>query len=333
MTKNDYGHTSGDEGIVLNESGFPIGRISFNGLGLRVRLLGYVGNKVSRGNGFAMGGIERWRTQVKAHHSQSVAAQVDFDPGQDFWQGLAHKFRDDPFRLNDPLLVRLEEEFTDCNSLLDVGGGAGRFALPLALHREKVTVVDSSESMLNQLKEASLESRIDNVEAIWSRWERLPFNVLVHSGSLCSHVTYGIEDIETFVWNLNRFTADRVIVLAFMRSPQAHLEVLWELTHGEKRINLPGVPELMGVLWEMGIIPELSILETLDPHIYESKIEAINDLRKRMYVNEGTEKDNDLISLLDVHLSPVKDGLELLGSAGRTMCLVRWEPTELFRFL
>ena len=320
----------------MNEPGFPIGLRSFKGLGLSVKLLNCVstkGDRVDKDNVFTMTGIERWRTQVKAHHSQSIAAQIDFDPEQDFWQDLAHKFRDDPYRLNDPLLVRLEEEFTGCDSLLDVGGGAGRLALPLALHREKVTVVDSSESMLNQLKEASVESGINNVEAIRSLWERLSFNVSIHSGSLCSHVVYGIEDIETFVRNINRFTADRVIVLAFMRSPQAHLEVLWELIHGEKRINLPGVPELMRVLWEMGMIPELSILETLGPHIYESEIEAINDLRKRIYVNEGTDKDKDLISLLEVHLSPVEGGLELAGSAGRTMCLVRWKPNELSRSL
>ncbi len=320
----------------MNEPGFPIGRRSFKGLGLSVKLLDCVSTRddsFDKDNVFTMGGIERWRTQVKAHHSQSIAAQIDFDPEQDFWQDLAHKFRDDPYRLNDPLLVRLEEEFTGCDSLLDVGGGAGRLALPLALHREKVTVVDSSESMLNQLKEASVESGINNVEAIRSLWERLSFNVSIHSGSLCSHVVYGIEDIETFVRNINRFTADRVIVLAFMRSPQAHLEVLWELIHGEKRINLPGVPELMGVLWEMGMIPELSILETLGPHIYESEIEAINDLRKRIYVNEGTDKDKNLISLLEVNLSPVEGGLELVGSAGRTMCLVRWKPNELSRSL
>ena len=182
----------------MNEPGFPIGRRSFKGLGLSVKLLDCVSTRDDRfdkDNVFTMGGIERWRTQVKAHHSQSIAAQIDFDPEQDFWQDLAHKFRDDPYRLNDPLLVRLEEEFTGCDSLLDVGGGAGRLALPLALHREKVTVVDSSESMLNQLKEASVESGINNVEAIQSLWERLSFNVSIHSGSLCSHVVYGIEDI------------------------------------------------------------------------------------------------------------------------------------------
>jgi len=271
-------------------------------------------------------GIDSWVAQVRAHHAQSIAAQCDFDPGQDFWKELAHKFRDDPYRLNDPLLIRLREEFTGCDSLLDIGGGAGRLALPLALNREKVTVVDSSESMLNQLREASVESGINNVEAIQSLWERLSSDISVHDGSLCSHVVYGIEDIEAFARNINRFTADLVIVLAFMRSPQAHLEVLWELIHGEKRINLPGVPELMEVLREMGMMPEVSILETLGPHIYESKTQAINDLRKRMYVNEGTVKDENLISLLEFHLTPVEGGLELAGSAGRTMCLVRWKP-------
>ena len=82
----------------------------------------------------------------------------------------------------------------------------------------------------------------------------------------------------------------------------------------------------MEVLREMGMMPEVSILETLGPHIYESKTQAINDLRKRMYVNEGTVKDENLISLLEFHLTPVEGGLELAGSAGRTMCLVRWKP-------
>jgi len=45
--------------------------------------------------------VDRWHSQVQRHHSQSIAAQQNFDPNQDFWEGMAQNFRDDPFRKGD----------------------------------------------------------------------------------------------------------------------------------------------------------------------------------------------------------------------------------------
>ena len=73
--------------------------------------------------------------------------QEDFDPYQDFWHGLAQAFKENPFRKEDPLIERLLEEFVECETIIDVGGGAGRFALPLSLEKEGITVVDSSKSI------------------------------------------------------------------------------------------------------------------------------------------------------------------------------------------
>ena len=70
--------------------------------------------------------LQEWREQVISHHSQSISAQYKYDPNQDFWRGDTARFRDDPFRIDDPVLSKLSAEFNDCSSVLDVGGGASK---------------------------------------------------------------------------------------------------------------------------------------------------------------------------------------------------------------
>ena len=266
--------------------------------------------------------VDRWHSQVQRHHSQSIAAQQNFDPNQDFWEGMAQNFRDDPFRKGDPVIDRLEQEFAECETLVDIGGGAGRLALPLSLSRAAVTVVDSSKSMLAELKHSCEEAKIENVAPVFGLWEDAVIEI--HEGALCSHVTYGVESIEKFLKNVNQYASKRVVIIAFMKSPQAHLESLWREVHDEERVHLPGVPELMDVLWQLDIAPELSIIEHLGPHIYGSKQDAISDLRRRLYVNQGTRKDEILTRVLKGDLKPTDQGMELANSNGRISCLISW---------
>ena len=268
------------------------------------------------------GAIARWHNQVQRHHAQSIAAQQNFDPNQDFWEGMAQNFRDDPFRKGDFVIDRLEQEFAECETLVDIGGGAGRLALPLSLSRAAVTVVDSSKSMLAELKHSCEEAKIENVAPVFGLWEDAVIEI--HEGALCSHVTYGIENIEKFLKNVNQYASKRVVIIAFMKSPQAHLENLWREVHDEERVHLPGVPELMDVLWQLDIAPELSIIEHLGPHIYGSEQDAISDLRRRLYVNQGTRKDEILTRVLKGDLKPTEQGMELANSNGRISCLISW---------
>ena len=266
--------------------------------------------------------VDRWHSQVRRHHSQSIAAQQNFDPNQDFWEGMAQNFKDDPFRKGDPVIDMLEQEFAECRTLVDIGGGAGRLALPLSLSREAVTVVDSSKSMLAELQDSCEEAKIENVSSVFGLWEDAVIDI--HEGALCSHVTYGIENIGKFLENVNQYASKRVVIIAFMKSPQAHLESLWREVHEEERVHLPGVPELMDVLWQLGITPELNIIEHLGPHIYGSEKDAISDLRRRLYVNQGTRKDEILTRVLKSDLKPTEQGMELANSDGRISCLISW---------
>ena len=98
---------------------------------------------------------EHWNQQVRAHHAQSIKAQKATSwSTEDQWQPFASYFRAGPRRTDDPILNRFLEKVTPATTALDVGGGAARYALPLALNCRQVTVVEPSESIVTELRRA-----------------------------------------------------------------------------------------------------------------------------------------------------------------------------------
>ncbi len=243
-------------------------------------------------------------------------------PPADFWRGSAPSFRADPRRADDNVLNRLKREVTADQTLLDVGGGAGRFAVALALGCRSVTVAEPSESMLVQLGEELKETGIANVAAVQGNWEDVevePAEVV-----LCSHVVYGVADIVPFVRKLESHARDRVLILSFVDSPQAHLAPLWKPVHQEERINLPALPELVNVLWELGIHPDIEMIETTGRQTFETREAALDQLRGRLWVAPDGEADHRLQKALDEMLECVDDGFAIRGAGPRRQGLISW---------
>ncbi len=107
--------------------------------------------------------VDRWRESVEAHQDQSKKIQIDSDwPQGDMADTLPSRLKDDPRRTGDTVLDRLDLEVGANTSVLDVGGGAGKYALPLALRSRSVKVVEPSTAMGGSLrqKQRGQESRI-----------------------------------------------------------------------------------------------------------------------------------------------------------------------------
>ncbi len=268
--------------------------------------------------------IEYWKRRVEAHHAQSLKAQGQQEQPGDFWKSLTSQFTDDPHRTDDPVLNKLLRGVTSDMTVLDVGGGAGRFALPLALHCGHVTVVEPSESMVAALCEGAKQAGIENLSIVQKEWKDASVNPA--DIVLCAHVLYGTAEIEPFMRKLDSHARERVKVVSFMDSPMSQVSLLWEQIHGEQRINLPALPEMLNVLREMDIFPDVEMVGTADPRSLANRDDAVKMLRKFLYVKPDTKKDAHLQELMDEHLEETPTGLVIKGSRPRRQALVSWTP-------
>ena len=267
--------------------------------------------------------IERWRAQVEAHHAQSEGVMDEATLSGDFWQRLAPRFRADPRRTDDEALNALLGMVEDDWSVLDVGGGAGRFAVALALKCRSAMVVDPSAAMLEQLREAAAEAGVDNVSSVHTGWEA----ARVESADfvLCSHVVYGVADIRPFVEKLRDHAQRRVALVSFVDSPQSHIAPLWEPVHGERRVNLPALPELVSALWEMDIYPNVMMLSQTRSQRFESRADALEEMKRRLYVGSDGERERRLENALGEMLVEVDGGYAMRGARPVRLGVVWWD--------
>ena len=240
---------------------------------------------------------EVWRRRVEAHHAQSEAVMDDAMHRGDFWRDFAPGFRADPYRTDDAALNVLSDMVEPDTTVLDVGGGAGRFAIPLSFGAGSVTVVDPSEAMLEQLEKSVAEFGCDNVRGIHSQWESA--DVVSADLVLCSHVVYGVADIRPFISKLNAHATRMVALVSFVDSPQSGIAPLWEPVHGERRINLPALPELMNVLWEMDIYPNVQMLPAAPPATFTDVESAIAEFTRRLFIGSDNAATHRLESVVE----------------------------------
>ena len=269
-----------------------------------------------------MSAIETWGEMVRVEHEQSD--RMRGARPTDHWRQYARQFKADPRRADDVLVERLRARLLPGDSLLDVGAGGGRLALPLALSCRSVTAVEPSPSMCAVLRETAEEAGIavEVVESDWLSAMVEPANVV-----LCSHVIYVIEDIGSFVRKLNQNTRRLALMVVFQSAPQSQMYRLWEQVHGEPRYPLPSLPHFLPVLDEMGIAYQIEELPPDPARGFDSEEEAREMIASRLYVAPGSEAAAKLSATLDDSLQLEDDGIwRIKGSNPLQTCIVSWTP-------
>ena len=269
-----------------------------------------------------MSAIEAWGEMVRVEHEQSDRMR-GVRP-TDHWTQYARQFKADPHRTGDLLVERLRSRLLPGDTLIDVGAGGGRLALPLALSCGSVTAVEPSPSMCAVLRETAEEYSIDInvVESDWVNAEVDAADVI-----LCSHVIYVIEDIGTFVRKINEHARRLVLVVAFQSAPQSQIYQFWEQVHGEYRHPLPSLPHFTPVLDELGVSYQVDELPPDAARGFDSEEEARSMIAQRLYIAPGSEAEAKLSAILDDSLQQEADGIwRIKGSQPLQTCIVSWKP-------
>lgn len=266
--------------------------------------------------------IQAWRDRVEAHHEQTIRVRGDV-VYPDMWSALAESFRDDPHRTDDPVVNVISKWLTPVATVLDVGGGAGRYALPLALKSNRVTVLDPSPSMLEALGRSCSEAGIANVTPLEAQWETS--DVEPHDVVLCANVVYGVADIEPFVRKLAVKARDRVAIVLYMDAPLTRMSPIWNAVHEEKRRDLPGLPELLPVLWEMGVFPNVEMApQAGGPRILPNLETAIAMARHFLYIAPGSDKEARLREITPQFVVESEKGVTMRDASERPQGIVWW---------
>ena len=268
-----------------------------------------------------MNAIETWGEMVRVEHEQSD--RMRGARPTDHWTQDARNFKANPHRTDDELVEELRSRLTPGETLLDVGAGGGRLALPLALTCASVTAVEPSPSMCAVLRETALEHGIANVSIVESGWPEA--SVAPADAVLCSHVVYVIEDIEPFVRKMDGCARRLVLAVVFQSPPQSQMYGLWEQVHGEKRHGLPALPQFLPVLEELGITPEVYELTAQPPRGFDSFEDAREMIARRLYVVPGTEAMARLERALEASLREESGVWLIEGAQPIRPCIVAWE--------
>ncbi|MCE2500677.1 MAG: class I SAM-dependent methyltransferase [Dehalococcoidia bacterium] len=268
-----------------------------------------------------MSAIETWGEMVRVEHEQSDRMR-GVRP-TDTWTQFASQFKADPHRTDDAVVEELRSRMMHGETLLDVGAGGGRLALPLALTCGTVTAVEPSPSMCAVLRETAQEYGIANVSIVEAGW--LEASVEPADVVLCSHVVYVIEDIGAFVRKMDRHARRMVLAIVFRSSPLSYVYGLWEQVHGETRHALPALPQFLPVLEELGISAEVTELAEQPRREFDSFEQARETIARQLYVSPGTEAMGRLERVLERALQDEGGVWSVEGAQRPRPCIVAWE--------
>ncbi|CAN5708228.1 hypothetical protein BH24CHL8_BH24CHL8_05970 [soil metagenome] len=268
--------------------------------------------------------LAAWAARAGADRAQVERVRESADPA-DFYAPVADRFRLDPHRADDPTLAVLLSLAQPGETWLDIGSGGGRFALPLALLCREVICVEPSPAMIDVLEEGAREHGIRNVRIVPEHWPPADASSLVPADvALLAHIGYDIAAIGPFLDAAERATRRRCVAVMGEGAMTTVATLFWEPVHGEPRVALPALPELVTLLFARGRMPEIRLVDRTPP-TFESLPELLGMARRQLWVRSGSDKDARLKALVEAHAEE-RDGRFALEWTPTRIGIVTWAP-------
>jgi CTP:molybdopterin cytidylyltransferase MocA/SAM-dependent methyltransferase len=271
-----------------------------------------------------------WAARVRANREQ-VDRFREVPDGQDFYAPVRSLFRADPTRTDDPVLDVLLRLVHSGDSWLDVGAGAGRFALPLARALDEsggfVIAVEVSPSMLEALREIADDHAIENIRTVEARWpvDDASARDLEADVGFIAHVGYDIEEIGSFLDALESASRRLCVAVLMERVPASAADPFWPPVHGERRVPLPALPDALELLQARGREPSLTRVE-IEPRRFDSREALGGFVRRQLWIDPAGPKEARFQAALDELTEQDADGWTITGRMSSDVGIVTWRP-------
>ena len=270
-----------------------------------------------------------WADRVRANRAQ--VDEVREEPDRDFYAPVSSLFVADPRRTGEEALDALIRLARREDRWLDIGAGAGRYALPLALRVAEVIAVEPSASMRNALRTGREEHGLDGLRIVAGAWPAALAELgdpPVADVGLIAHVGYDIEDIGPFLDGMETAVSRLCVAMLTDRSPASVADPFWPIVHGVERVPLPALPELAELLRARGRTVEIERVERA-PRTFDSFDGLATFVRRQLWIRDGGEKDQRFRNALTQMARELDDGAWSLrtppvGEIG----LLTWTPPK-----
>jgi molybdenum cofactor cytidylyltransferase len=274
-----------------------------------------------------------WAERVVANREQ-VDRFREVPDGRDFYGPVSDLFHADPGRTDEPALELLRAQARPGDTWLDIGAGAGRYALPIARLVREVIAVDPSVGMLEALRAQMAEHGVANVRAIEGRWPLEPGSDAaealgpfpVADVALIAHVGYDIEAIGPFVDAMEAAVRRRCVALLMERQPSSLADPCWPVVHGEERVALPALPDFVELLRARGRDPSVTMVERR-PRRFTDREALEGFLRRQLWIAPDGPKAGAFAAAVDAEIVEDPDGgVGLAGQPPLSVGAVVWTP-------
>jgi molybdenum cofactor cytidylyltransferase len=272
-----------------------------------------------------------WGARVRANREQ-VERLREVPDGTDFYAPVSSLFRADPTRTDDPVLDALLALVRSGETWLDIGAGAGRFALPIARALDpsggSVVALDPSRSMLEGLLEIAEDYAVENLRTIEARWPLTDARAVADfeaDVALIAHVGYDVEEIGPFVEQMEAAAGRLCIAVLMEQVPAAAANPFWPPVHGEERVPLPALPDLLELLEARGRQPSVERI-AIEPRRFESRDVLEGFVRRQLWIDPAGPKEKRFQKALDSLAVQSADGWTLEGRGVGTVGIVTWAP-------
>ena len=272
-----------------------------------------------------------WAARVRANREQ-VERVREMPDGTDFYAPVTSLFRADPTRTDDPVLDALLDLVRSGDTWLDVGAGAGRFALPLARALDpsggSVVALDPSRSMLEGLNEIAEDYAIENVRVVEARWPPADpggagaFDADV---ALIAHVGYDVEEIGPFLAALEEAAGRLCVAVLMERVPASAADPFWPPVHGEERVALPALPEVIEILEARDRRPSVQRIQ-VEARTFDSRDALAGFVRRQLWIDPAGPKEARFQAALDELVADDGDGWTIKGRGPSDVGIVTWAP-------
>jgi SAM-dependent methyltransferase len=269
-----------------------------------------------------------WKRRQELHESSKVADDPshnwDKKENAERYDKNAKSMYDDRVRTTIAAL-----DITPESRVLDIGAGPGTLAIPLALHVREITAVEPGAGMLAILNDHAARDGIRNIACVQKLWEdvdisrdlKAPYDIVIASLSLT------MNDVREALHKMDASASGSVHIFWFMDMPfwERMYADLWEPLHKTPYYSGPKADCLFGVLCQMGIYPDVTMLPLAKEYRFRSRDEMMGFFRKRFGAKTPEQE-----RMMDEYISPRirRRGDEFVISGDSTFAHIWWKKTQ-----